>query len=177
MDQQRGIEHQHRTDRHQQDLRREIDDRKDEVELGRLAQAADVQAREGDDHDQSAEDVTGVVVEPSQPRKGAQVMGHEERGDRDREDVVEAQRPAREEGDELVEGVARKRGGPASLGEHRGALGVGLGRQREQAAGEDEHQRREPERVRRDEPERVVDRGADVSVGGREQAGDSDRPA
>jgi hypothetical protein len=31
--------------------------------------------------------------------------------------------------------------------------------------------------VRRDEPERVVDRGADVAVGRREQAGDADRAA
>ena len=107
----------------------------------------------------------------------AQVVRHEERRDRDRDDVVEPQRPAREERDDVVEGVARERRGAARFGEHRGALGVGLGRQREQAAGEQEHQRREAERVRGDETERVVDRGADVAVGGGEQAGHADRPA
>ena len=105
----------------------------------------------------------------------AQVVRHEERRDRDREDVVEAQRPAGEERDDVVEGVARERGGAAGFREHRGALGVGFGREHEQPAGEQEHQRREPERVRGDEPERVVDRGADVAVGGREQPGHADR--
>ena len=126
-------------------------------------------AGEQHDDDQPAEDVVGVVRERMQARERAQVVGHEERGDRDREDVVEAQRPAGEERDDVVEGVARKRGGAAGFGEHRGALGVRFGGQREQAAGEQEHQRRQPERVGGDEPERVVDRGADVAVGGREQ--------
>ncbi len=96
-----------------------------------------------DDHDEPADDVVGVVLERVQPGERAQVVGHEERGDRDREDVVEAQRPAREERDDVVEGVARERGGAARFGEHRGALGVGFRRQREQPAREHEDERRE----------------------------------
>ena len=126
------------------------------------------------DDDQPAEDVVGVVLERAEARERAQVVRHEERRDRDREDVVEAQRPAGEERDDVVEGVARERGGAARFGEHRGALGVRFRGQREQPAGEQEDERREPERVRGDEPERVVDRGADVAVGRREHAGDAD---
>ncbi len=129
------------------------------------------------DDDQAAEDVVGVVLERAESGERAEVVRHEERRDRDREDVVEAQRPAGEERDDVVEGVARERGGAARFGEHRGALGVRFGGQREQTAGEHEHQRREPERVRGDEAERVVDRGADVAVGGREHPGDADRLA
>ena len=132
-------------------------------------------AGEQRDRDQPADDVAGVVGQRREER--AEVVRHEERRDRDRDDVVEAQRPAGEERDDLVERVARERGGAAGLGEHRGALGVGLGGQHEQPAREHEHERRQPERVRGDQPERVVDRGADVAVGGREQAGDADRSA
>ena len=107
----------------------------------------------------------------------AQVVGHEERRDRDREDVVEAQRPPGDERHELVERVPREARGAAGLGEHRRALGVRLGGQREQAAGEHEHDRREPERVRRDQAERVVDRRAHVAVGGREQTAHPDAAA
>ena len=103
----------------------------------------------------------------------AQVVRHEERRDGDRDDVVEAQRPAGEERDDVVEGVTRERGGAARFGEHRGPLGVGLGREHEQAAGEQEHQRGEPESVSGDQAQRVVDGGTDVAVGRREQPRDA----
>ena len=104
----------------------------------------------------------------------AQVVGHEEGRDRDREDVVEAERPAGEERDQLVERVAGEARGPARLGEHRRALGVRLGGQREQPTGQHEHHRREAERVGGDQAQRVVDRRAHVAVGGREQAAYTD---
>jgi hypothetical protein len=60
----------------------------------------------------------------------------------------------------------------AGFGEHRRPFGVRLGGEREQPACEHEHDRRQPERVGRDETERVVDRRAHVAVGGREQTAD-----
>ena len=120
---------------------------------------------------------SGLWLSPCEPGKCAQVVRHEERRDGDREDVVQRQRPAGEERDDVIEGMAGERGRPARFGEHRRALGIGFRGQREQAAGEDEHQRRQPERMGGDEAERVVDRGADVAVGGGEQAGDAHRLA
>ena len=138
--------------------------------LRRLADARDVDRCEDRDRDQAADDVARVVGQRGPER--AQVVRHEEGRDRDREDVVERQRPARQERDDLVEGVAGEARGAPGLREHRGALGIGLRGQREQPAGEHEHHRREPERVGGDEPERVVDRRADVAVGGGEERAD-----
>ena len=175
VDQQRRVQDERDAEADQHDLRAEVHDRQDEVELGRLAEPANVQPSQHGDHDQAPEDVVRVVLERAQAGERAQVVRDEERRDRDREDVVEAQRPAGEERDDVVEGVARERRGPARFGEHRGALGVGFCGQREQPPGEQENQRRKPQRVRGNEPQRVVDRGADVAVGGREQAGNPDR--
>ena len=175
VDQQRGVEHQHEPDPDQQDLRAQVGDGKDEVEFGRLAQAADVQRHQQPHDDQAAEDVVGVVLERVQARKRAQVVRHEERRDGDREDVVQAQGPAGEERHDIVERVARERRGAAGFREHGRALGVRFGRQREQPAGEQEDQRRQAERMGGDESERVVDRRADVAVGRSEQARHADR--
>jgi hypothetical protein len=174
VDQQRGVEHQEHAHGHQQHLRAQIHDREDEVELGGLPQSADVQHRQRGHHDQAADDVVRVVLEGVQPREGTQVMRYEERRDGDREDVVQAQRPAGEERDHVVERMARERGGAARFGEHRSALGVRFCGQGEQAAGEQEHQRREAERVRGHQAERVVDRGAHVAVGRGEHPRDAD---
>ena len=147
MDQQVRVEHQHAADAHEQDLGAQVEDRKDEVELRRLAQAADVERGQHDDDDQPAEDVVGVVVERVQAGEGAEVVRHEERRDRDREDVVEAQSPAGKERHDVVERVAGERRGAARFGEHRRALRVRFGRQREQPAGEQEDERGQPQRV------------------------------
>ena len=171
---QRGIEHEHGADDDEQHLRGQVDDGEDEVELGRLAQPADVQRREQGDGDDPADDVAGVVVERGPER--AEVVRHEERADGDRDDVVERQRPAGDERRELVERVARERARAARLGEHGRALGVRLGGEGEQAAGEHEDHRREAQRVRGDQAEGVVDRRPDVAVRGREQPRDPDGP-
>ena len=103
------------------------------------------------------------------PEQPADVVRHEERRDRDRDDVVEHLAPGGEEGPELVERVARERRRAARLGVHRRRLGVRRGGAEEDHAGDDEDDRRQAERERGDEPERVVDRRADVAVGGREE--------
>jgi len=175
VDQQRGVEHEHEAEADEQHLRAEVGDRQEQVELGRLAQAADVQGGEQHDRHEAADDVARVVRQRREER--AQVVGHEERRDGDRDDVVEAQRPAGEERDDVVERVACEGRGAAGFGKHRGALGIRLGRQHEQAAGEHEDERRETERVRGDQAQRVIDRGADVAVGRREQPRHSDGAA
>ena len=98
-----------------------------------------------------------------------EVVRHEERRDRDRDDVVEHLRPGGPERDELVERAPREARRPAGLGEEHRPLGVGRGRAGEDQPRDDEDERREPERDRRGDAERVVDRRADVPVGGREE--------
>jgi hypothetical protein len=107
-------------------------------------------------------------VEPLET-DAAEVVGGEERRDRDRDHVVEHLRPGREERPELVEGAASEQGRPARLREHRGRLGVGRRRAVEERAREHEDQGREAQGERRDEAQRVVDRRPDVPVRRREQ--------
>ena len=162
----RRVEDEDRAQEHQQDLGHQVGDREKDVQVRGLAKAADVQPGQHGDHYEAADDVPRVVPKAREER--TQVVRHEERADRDRDDVVERQRPAGEERRDLVECLSRKGRRAACLGEHRRALGVRLRRQRKQTPGEDEHDRREPECVRRDQPERVIDRRADVPVGRRE---------
>ena len=64
----------------------------------------------------------------------------------------------------------------AGLGVHRRRLGVGGGGAEEDEAGDDEDDRRQAEREARDQAQRVVDRRADVPVGGREEGVDAQDP-
>ena len=174
VDQHRRVEDQHRAEHDQRDL-----GARGRASARKMFSLADspsprmLSSGEQRDHRDAADDVPGRVAQRREER--AEVVRHEEGADRDREDVVERQRPAGEERDDLVEGVAGEGGGAARLGEHRRALGVGLRGEGEQAAGEDEDHRRQAQRVGGDQAERVVDRGADVAVGGGEQPRDADR--
>ncbi len=153
----------------------EIGDRQHDVQPGRLFDADDVDDRQHRDDADPEHDVARAVFERG-PEQPAEVVRHEERRDGDRDRVVEHLRPGGEERPQLVEGVAREARGAARLGVHRGRLGVGGGGQIEDHARDQEHDRRQPERVGGDEPERVVDRGADVAVGGREQRARAEHP-
>ena len=115
----------------------------------------------------AADDVPRVLLQ--RLPEDREVVRHEERRDGDRDDVVEHLRPRRPERDELVEGVAREARRAAGLGEADGALGVGGGGRGEEDAGDHEDERRQPEREDGGDAERVVDRGADVAVRGREE--------
>ena len=128
-----------------------------------------------DDHQRAADDVPrrGLELGPEQP---ADVVRHEERRDRDRDHVVEHLAPRREERPELVERAPREARRAARLRVHRGRLGVGGGGAEEEEPGDDEDDRRQAERERRDEAERVVDRRADVAVGGGEEGVDPQDP-
>src|SRR6185437_1253135 len=78
-----------------------------------------------------------------------------------------------DEADELVEGVAGEARGAAGLGAEDGRLGVGGGGGGEDQPGDDEGDRGQPEGERGGDAEGVVDRRADVSVGGGEQRPDA----
>ena len=167
-----GIEDEHGAERDQQDLGEEVDDGEQDVEPGRLLDADDVDDREHGDDQRAADDVAGGRTQrlPEQP---ADVVRHEERRDGDRDDVVEHLAPRGEEGPELVERAPRERGRAAGLRVHRRGFRVRGGGAVEEEAGDDEDHRRQTERVGRDESERVVDRGADVAVGGGEERVDA----
>jgi hypothetical protein len=175
VDQERRLQHEERADDDDHDLRREVGDRQEEVELRRFADPADVQRGQRGDDDEAADDVARVVRQRRPER--AEVVRHEERRDRDRQDVVERQRPAGEERHELVERVPREARGAPRLREHRRSLRVRLRRQGEEPPGEHEDDRRQAERIERDETERVVDRRADIAVRGGEQATEADAAA
>ena len=98
-----------------------------------------------------------------------EVVRHEVRRDGDRDDVVEHLRPGRPERGELVERVPREGGGAAGLRVAHRPLGVGGRGGGEDDPAQQEDDRRQAERERGGDAERVVDRGADVAVGGREE--------
>ena len=169
LDERLGAEDEREADDDEQELRREVDHRERDREPRRLLHADDVQRDEHDDHDRAAHDVPRVLVQ--RLPEDRQVVRDEERRDRDRDDVDEHLRPARDEARELVERVAREARRAARLGEARRALRVGRRGRGEDDPGDDEDERRQAERVERGQAERVVDRGADVAVGGREERG------
>ena len=162
-------EHQHRPHQDEQHLRREVDDREDHGEPRGLLDADDVQRDERDDHDHAADDVPGV--RPQRLPEDREVVGDEERGRRDRDDVDERLRPPRAERDELVERVPGEARRAARLRVAHGALGVARGGRGEDQPCDREDERREPERERGGDAERVVDRRADVPVRRREERG------
>ncbi len=164
-------EDEHEPEHHEQELRREVGDGEQDVEPRRLLDAEDVDHRQQRDDDDPADHVARPVAQRL-PEQRAEVVRHEEGRDRDRDDVVEHLAPSGEEGPELVEGVAREAGRAARLRVHRRRLRVGGGGQVEDESGDDEDDRRQAEREARHQPEGVVDRAADVAVGGREEGVD-----
>ena len=148
-------------------LRAEVDHGEKDVQPRRFLDPDDVQRDEEDDHDRPADDVPRVRLQRFPEDR--EVVRDEERGDRDRDDVVEHLRPRGSERDELVEGVAREGRRAARLRvAHRSLRVRGSGGREDQAA-DHEDKRSQSERNARDQPERVVDGGADVPVGGREK--------
>src|ERR687884_216422 len=75
--------------------------------------------RENRHHDDAADDVARAVAQ-RRPEQAAQVVGHEERRDGDRDDVVEHLAPRRSERDELIERMAGEAGGATRLREANG---------------------------------------------------------
>ena len=141
--------------------------RQNEVEPRRLLRPLDVERRERRDDPDPGDDVARALGE--RLPEDTEVVRHEEGRDRDRDDVVEHLPPARDEAHELVEGVSREAGGSSGLREHHRPFDVGGGGADEDQPRDHERERGQPERERGDDAERVIDRGADVAVGGAEQ--------
>ncbi len=160
-------EDQDEADDHEKRLRREVDHREQDVQVRGLLDADDVDPDEEDDHDRAADDVPRVRAQ--RLPEDRQVVRHEERRDRDGRDVDEHLRPRGAEADELVERVPREARRAAGLGVADGSLRVRDGGRSEDQPRDREDDRRQAERVARGDAERVVDRGADVPVGGREE--------
>ena len=98
-------------------------------------------------------------------------MRHEQRRERDHDQVVEEDRPAGQEPELVVERAADEGRGAAGLGERGGALRIGERDEHEQRADREQHPRRQAERVQRDDAEREEERRGDLAVGDRGQRG------
>ncbi len=142
-------------------------DREEDVQPGRLLDPDDVDADEQPGERDPDDDVPRV--RPQRLPEDREVVRDEDHRDRDGDHVVEHLRPRRPEGDELVEGVPREARRAARLRVVDGPLRVGRRGGGEDHAADDEDDRRQAERDPRGQPERVVDRRADVAVRGREE--------
>ena len=162
-----GLKTRAKPEQHEQDLGGEVDRGEADVDPGGLLDPDDVERDEDHDHDGAADDVPRVLLQ--RLPEDREVVGHEERRDGDRDDVVEHLRPGRRERDELVEGVPREARGAARLREAHRPLGVRRSGRREEEAGDHEDDGRQPEREEGGYAEGVVDRGADVAVRGGEE--------
>src|SRR6185436_15357603 len=101
-------------------------------------------------------------------------MGHRDRRQGGDDQVVDQDRPAGDEGDQLVEGVAGEARGAAPLAQHRAPLDVAERSQHEEQAGGEEDQRRQAEAAIGDDAEREVDRETDRGIDGDEETGDAE---
>ena len=119
-----------------------------------------------DEHDRADRDhdIPGVALERVDPESGAEVVRHEERGERDHDQVVEEERPAGHEPGQVVERDADEGRGAARLSDRRRPFGVRHRHDEEQHADDREDDRREPERMQRDDAEREVERGRHLAV-------------
>ena len=132
----------------------------------------DVERAGGDDHQAGDADLPARLGEVVGDR--LQVVGNRDRRQRGDDQVVDQDRPAGDEGDQLVEGVAGEAGGAAPLADHRATLDVAERGQHEEQPGGEEDQRGQAEAAVGDDAEREVDREADGGVDGDEEAGDAE---
>ena len=132
--------------------------------------------RDRGDDEGCHDDVPGGLLELVHSERDAEVVRHEQRREGDHDQVVEEQRPAGDEADQVVEGTAGERLGATRLGDCGGALGVRERDQQEDRTGSEEDERRQAERSGDDDPEREVDRRADLAVRDCEQLARAEDP-
>ena len=89
------MENEREPDQHEQELRREVHDGQKDVQARRFLDPDDVEQDEHGDDDCSADDVPRVL--PERAPEDREVVGHEERRDGDRDDVIQHLRPGRTE--------------------------------------------------------------------------------
>ena len=162
------VEEQDQPQHHDERLQREVAHEQD----AHAANAAGPEAADVAEHDQRDErerQGQRLAAIAERAPEHLQVLGRREGRDGDQDHVVEQDRPAGDEADELVERVAREHRRAASVLVQRGALDVGHRRQHEQQRGDQEHQRRQPQRVAGDHAQREVDRARQRRVDDREQ--------
>ena len=161
---------------HEQDLRAEVDD--GDRDHGAIQAGAVQQPVRHDRRDREHRDgrVPRALAQRVDPERGAEVVRHEQRRQRDHDHVVEEERPAGDEAGEVVERLPDEGGGAAGLADRGRALDVRERDDHEVDAGAEQHRRREAERVDRDDAEREVDRRRDLPVRDREERGRVDHP-
>ena len=157
------------ADHDEQQLRCEVDDCEGDVERRGLANPDDVHRHEHDDHEIPTTMSHGFV--PERLPEDREVMRDEEGRDRDGDDVIQQLRPRGAEADRLVERVPGEARRASRLRIANRPLGVGHRRAGEDQSRDHEDDRRQPQREDSGNAERVVDRGADVAVDGREERG------
>ena len=153
----------------EEDLYEQVERRDDEADG--VERRAPEEPHRGDQHDRADgdDDVPGVALERVDSESGAEVVRHEERRERDHDQVVEEEHPAGEEAGEVVERDADERRRPARLANERRPFRVRQRDDQEQDPGDAQHDGREAERMESDHAEREVDRRGDLAVGDREQ--------
>src|SRR6185312_1952764 len=141
----------------QQELDGDVRDR-DERAAAQLAHAHAHHVHDRDERDDPDRD--DHLERPAPDRSGelGDVVGRREGGDREQYRVVEQDRPAGDEAHQLVEGVAREDARSTALAVERRTLDVRHRGEREEHAGDQKDDRREPERSLRDDAEREVHR-------------------
>ena len=162
-------EEQREAEPDQQELGGEVDDchvHGPAVEPGAMDEADHADSR---DHTATRDDVPRAM--DAREEGAGHVVRDEQRGECDHDQVVEEERPARDEPRQVVVGNAHERGSAAGLADRRRPLGVGQGDGQEERADEEQDERREAERVEGDDPKGEVDRRRDLPVGDRKQGG------
>ena len=177
VDQPVGVQDGERADPDHGDLQGDVGERQHAQRALTAApgDAGDVERAGGDDDDRGDGDLTPGLGEVGGDR--FEVVRHRERRQRGDDQVVDQDRPAGDEGDQLVEGVAGEARGAAAFADHRPALDVAERGQHEHQPGGEEDQRGEAEAAVGDDAEREVDREADGGVDGDEEPGDADAAA
>ena len=130
-----------------------------DADAGRVHPLPAREPRDADErHDAERDDlVPRARLERFDADRAAEVVRQEQRRERGHDQVVEEERPARDEPGEVVERAADERRGAARLPQLRRAFGVRQRDDEEEQAGEEEDERRQAERVAGDDPEREVD--------------------
>ena len=123
--------------------------------------------RDASNHEAADDDVPRPV--DLREEGAGDVVRHEQRRQRDHDQVVEEQHPAGDEPPEVVERDADERGGAAGLADRRRPLRVRERDDEEEHAGGEQDERRKAQRVERDDAQGEVDRRRDLPVGDREQ--------
>ena len=157
-------EEEREAEQHEQQLRHEVEQRHDEAEGVKTRPPHQAHDRDRGDHDTADDHVARTLRDRVHADREAEVVREEERRERDHDQVVEEERPTGHEPGQVVERDADEGRGAARLSDRRRPLGVRHRHDEEEHADDREDERREPERMQRDDAEREVERGRHLAV-------------